>query len=96
MYRGDTLATEGFIHCSTPAQVLLPANALFRGQTGLVLLCIDPARLDAEIRHESAAPGGERFPHLYGPLNTDAVVEVFPFLAREDGTFLLPPGLSAA
>ena len=48
-YRADTLLTEGFIHCSTPAQVLGPANALFHGQSDLMLLVIEPARLAARL-----------------------------------------------
>ena len=44
-YRGDTLATEGFIHTSTSAQVARTANRFYHGRAGLVLLAIDPARL---------------------------------------------------
>lgn len=92
VYRADSLAAEGFIHCSKPRQALLPANALFRGQTDLVLLCIDADRVRPDIRYEGV-PGGEAFPHLYGPLNLDAVVKVLPFPPQPDGTFTLPPGL---
>ena len=51
-YRGDTLDTEGFIHCSTPRQVIGVANSLFKAQRGLVLLCIESDRVKAEIRYE--------------------------------------------
>lgn len=89
-YRGDTLETEGFIHFSTPAQVVRTANRFYSGQRGLVLLHVDPTRLEAELRYED--PGeGEEFPHLYGPLNLDAVTEVLPFEPEEDGSFR-PPG----
>src|SRR3954447_2783060 len=77
-YRGDTLATEGFIHCSTPDQVVRVANARFSGRTDLVLLRIDPARLNSDLRWEMSEPG-EAFPHIYGPLNLDAVIDVLPF-----------------
>ena len=49
-YSGDTLESEGFIHCSTAAQVLDVAHARFRGRRGLVLLCIDPKRVAPKIR----------------------------------------------
>lgn len=92
-YRGDTLASQGFIHCSTPEQVIPVANAVFRGQDDLVLLCIDTAKVDAEIRHENLEGGDELYPHVYGPLNIDAVVSVLSFEPQADGTFALPERL---
>ena len=84
-YRAASLASEGFIHCSTPAQVAVTANRFYHGQQGLVLLVIDAGRLTSEVRYEAA--DGSLFPHLYGPLNLDAVVEVRAFEPDEDGTF---------
>ncbi len=89
-YRADTLMTEGFIHCSTPAQVLGPANEMFRGQTDLLLLVIDPAQLAAELVYEDCYETGQAFPHIYGPLNLDAVVRAVPFPPDGDGQFSLP------
>ncbi len=93
-YEGDTLATEGFIHCSTQQQVVRVADARFRGRTGLVLLCIDPQKVQPEIRYEPAEQG-ELFPHIYGPLNADAVVRVEAFEPGPDGRFTLPPDIGA-
>ncbi len=90
-YRADSLAAEGFIHCSTAVQVLIPANERFHGRTDLLLLVIDPARLAAELVYEDCYASGEAFPHLYGPLNLDAVLRVVPFPPSADGTFVLPP-----
>jgi uncharacterized protein (DUF952 family) len=90
-YRLDTLATEGFIHCSTPNQVLGPANAIYRGRGDLVLLVIDPTLLAADLVYEDCYEAGEAFPHIYGPLNLDAVSRVVPFPPLPDGTFNLPP-----
>jgi uncharacterized protein (DUF952 family) len=72
-YRGDTLETEGFIHCSEQHQVADVASALFQGKDDLVLLMIEPSRVTSEIRHERALDGAGPFPHIYGPLNVDAV-----------------------
>lgn len=94
-YRGDTLSTEGFIHCSSAAQVHLPANAIARGRTDLVLLEIDEARLAAPVRWEPGEPGDTMtFPHVYGPIPTDAVVAVHDFPPGPDGTFTVPDGLA--
>ncbi len=89
-YRGDTLETQGFIHGSRPHQVVAVAEALFRGRTDLVLLCIDGAKVRAEIQEENLEGGQERYPHIYGPLNLDAVLEVLDFPPRPDGSFDLP------
>jgi len=91
-YRADTLATEGFIHCSTADLVHLPANRLARGRTDLVLLEIDEDRLTAPVRLEPGDPSDPalaRFPHVYGPIPVAAVVDVRDFLPGPDGWF--PP-----
>lgn len=89
-YTADSLASEGFIHCSTPAQVLGPANELYRGQADLRLLVIDPAKITAELVYEDCYETGQAFPHIYGPLNLDAVLRIVPFPPQPDGTFILP------
>lgn len=89
-YCGDTLATEGFIHTSLAQQVTKTANRRFLGRTDLLLLAIDPELLRAELKYEDGGEG-EEFPHIYGPLNLDAVVETYRFQPLTDGTFELPP-----
>ena len=90
-YRAASLATEGFIHLSGERQWLRTANRFFRGQHGLVLLAIRADRLRAEVRYERA--DGDEFPHLYGPLGLDAVVEVHALPVEETGEIGTPPGL---
>lgn len=87
-YLHPSLGREGFIHCSTRGQVIDTANRYFHGQSGLVMLVINPALAAAEIRYE--AVGEEKFPHLYGSLNLDAVVEVLPFHPDAQGHFQFP------
>lgn len=88
-----TLAEEGFIHASQAAQVARTANKFYRDVPGdLVLLVIDTGLLRAEVRYEDV-PGAELpFPHIYGPLNTDAVVGVRPFAPGQDGAFAFTTG----
>jgi uncharacterized protein (DUF952 family) len=88
VYRGDALDSEGFIHCSTPHQVVRVANALFHGQKGLILLRIDSDEVQAEVRYEGTE-GREQYPHIYGCLNVEAVVRVFDFKPK-DGKFEVP------
>jgi uncharacterized protein (DUF952 family) len=92
VYRGDTLESEGFIHCSTPLQVIKVANTFFLNQKGLILLCIDSKQVQAEIKYEGWETE-ELFPHIYGPLNVDAVFQVLDFEPDVDGKFELPKEL---
>jgi uncharacterized protein (DUF952 family) len=71
--RGATLADLGFIHASFAHQVPVVAAAAYADVTeSLVVLVIDPRQLMAELRVDA------EFPHIYGPLNTDAVIDVVP------------------
>lgn len=85
IYRSDTLDTEGFIHCSTPQQIVRTANRFFQNQKELVLLCIEPEQVQAEIKYEAA--DSDLFPHIYGALNIDAVTQVLAFEPGENGKF---------
>ncbi|MFC4506474.1 MULTISPECIES: DUF952 domain-containing protein [Streptomyces] len=79
--RGRTLAEEGFVHCSTRAQLPKVAAFLYAAHDPgeLVVLVVDPARLDVPLRYEAVPPDGEEFPHVYGPIPVDAVVDVEPW-----------------
>jgi uncharacterized protein (DUF952 family) len=89
-YEDPSLTGEGFIHCSFREQVARVADAFYAGRTGLVLLEIDPPRLSSPLHVEEA--DGQRFPHVYGPINWDAVVAVLPFEPGPDGSFAEPSG----
>lgn len=99
-YRPESLAREGFIHFSQRRQVLDVANAFYHGQADLVILVVEPSRLKAELRYEaplhpansdSLPSDSSLFPHLYGPLNMDAIIETVDFPPGENGLFSLPP-----
>ncbi len=77
VYTVDSLESEGFIHCSMAEQVAGVANAFYKGMEGLVLLHIALDKLQVKVRWEEI--GGEVYPHIYGPINLDAVVEVENF-----------------
>ena len=95
-YIAESLASEGFIHCSTIKQTIDTANNIFEEQRDLILLCSDESKVNVKIKFEE--PNSKNhdpevrnlFPHIYGPLNTNAVIEVIDFPCNNDGTFSLP------
>jgi len=107
-YRPASLGSEGFIHFSTPAQIVSTANRFYRGRDDLLLVVVDPQRLSAPLRWEPPAEpagngqpvasaqggaAGELFPHLYGPIDAGAVTAVVPFPPEPDGSFTVPSTL---
>jgi uncharacterized protein (DUF952 family) len=93
-YRAPSLETEGFIHCSLPTQVAHVADWFYRDVPDLVLLAIDPGRLDGSpLRWEPSADAfAGDFPHVYGPIPAGAVIAAEPWSRGSDG-FALPDGL---
>lgn len=88
-YAPESLEEEGFIHCSTPEQVIDVANAIYKGQSGLFLLYIDERKVGPKIVYEDLYETGKLFPHIYGPLNMDAIERMVEFAPQADGTFKL-------
>ncbi|WNV91523.1 DUF952 domain-containing protein [Umezawaea sp. Da 62-37] len=89
--RPDSLDDVGFVHCSDPGSVHLPANLFYAGRTDLLLLVIDPDGLP--VRWEPGKPEhptGVWFPHVYGPVPVDSVVRVLDFPPDADGVLRLP------
>ncbi len=86
--RGTTLEQEGFIHASTHSQVARVAHRFYRDAENLVVLAADTERIQPEIRYESAPGSTELYPHIYGPLNVDAVLEVLPLRTDATGSFV--------
>jgi uncharacterized protein (DUF952 family) len=99
-YKAPSLETEGFIHCSTEKQVAHVANAFYHGQNDLLLLKIDEAKLKPELKWEAPAgppaPGiseSDSFPHIFGPINLDAVASVLDFAADPASGTFSPPSI---
>ena len=97
-YRADSLDTEGFIHCSTDEQVIPVTEKYYKGQEGLLVLVIEPERLTSDLKWEPPAEGapppgvpeGDLFPHIYGPINLEAVIRVLDLQSQPDGKFNFP------
>jgi uncharacterized protein (DUF952 family) len=77
-YEAETLEVEGFIHASKEDQVQGVLERYYRGQKDLLLLHIDETKLTAELKYELAPSMNEEFPHIFGRLNTDAVIKAIP------------------
>ena len=87
--RPSSLADEGFIHCSrNEAQLLAVAQRLYPGQHGVVVLDVDSELLGSPVKHEPSR-SGEIYPHIYGPLNIDAVVQARTMFPGADGSICL-------
>jgi len=87
VYLPSGLSDDGFVHCALAPSVVPVANDYYADASGRVLLLeIDPSRLGSETRYEAAAPtagGGSshlasasQFPHVYGPINKEAITGV--------------------
>ena len=75
-YEAVSLKEEGFIHCSQREQIPGVLERFFAGKTGLVKLHIDPQKLKSRLIYEWSPSLAQTFPHIYGPINTDAVINV--------------------
>ncbi|MGE5560141.1 MAG: GNAT family N-acetyltransferase [Chloroflexota bacterium] len=92
-YLPAAFAADGFIHCTDGRQavsIILTINYR-EDPEPYVYLCIDKDRVTSEVRYDDPA---RIYPHIYGPLNRDAIIAVLPAARAEDGTFLMPAELS--
>ena len=71
-----SLKEEGFIHCSELSQVEDIRSRFYTGVQDLVLLTIDTEKLTSQLIFEWSPSVQNTFPHVYGPINVDAVVEL--------------------
>jgi uncharacterized protein (DUF952 family) len=86
-YEPESLDSEGFIHCSTGTQVEATANRVFGNKDEILLLVIDATTLHEDIKYEKDENTGEKFPHLYNPLNINAIIDRITIKAEDDGDF---------
>lgn len=91
-YRPPSLEQEGFVHFSYRDQVARTANARFAGRTDLLVVEVDPARLDLPVVDEDLYGADEEFPHVYGAIPTTAAVAEHRLSRFPDGEFSFQPG----
>lgn len=91
-YRPDSLEAQGFVHCSKPGQIVVVADYNYAETDEMMLLVLDESRIDAPVRYETNESSESAYPHVYGPLTLDAVVDAFRF-EQDDTGFRLPADL---
>ncbi|MEM9773930.1 MAG: DUF952 domain-containing protein [Chloroflexota bacterium] len=94
IYHPPSLTEEGFIHCSQPEMIVTVANGLYLGQTDMIILVIDSEMLIAPLIYEDCYETGYAFPHIYGSITPDVVLDVIDFPCKENGEFALPEKLA--
>lgn len=89
-YRTESLDEEGFIHCSKKNQITEVADFKFGDEEKLMILKIDEEKLEPEIKYEGEKDN--KFPHIYGKLNMEAVKDTKIMENSEKG-YNLPKGV---
>lgn len=90
-YQPAGFEAGGFIHCSDLGQVLGVANRFYTDLPGLIVLCINPDLSGVPLVYENLEGGEALFPHLYGDLKLEAVLDTFTFARDAERRYLLPP-----
>ncbi len=78
-YETGSLQQEGFIHCCLQEQVAGVVARYYQHVTDLIVLHIDESKLSAPVRYELSPAVQELFPHIYGPVNLEAVTAITPY-----------------
>lgn len=89
LYIPVSLEEDGFIHCSNGRQIQEVANKYFNGEQELMLIVIDVTSLESDLKFETPVDSDEKYPHIHGPLNIDAVIDKIKLSPEEDGTFFI-------
>jgi uncharacterized protein (DUF952 family) len=76
LYQPSSFDREGFIHCCTKEQLDSVLQRHFKGQENLIRLVIDPSLLNQRWQFDYDEKLQQEFPHIYGPLNLSAVIEI--------------------
>ncbi|MBN2794677.1 MAG: DUF952 domain-containing protein [Clostridia bacterium] len=88
-YTPVSIHEEGFIHCSEFHQLIKVANSIYKHESQLMVMVIDPKAVEPKIVYEDLYQLNEEYPHIYGALNMNACVNVHPLLKDEDGKFII-------
>lgn len=85
----DSLETQGFIHASPIDQLTRVANKYYATAVDVQVMVVEAVEVYAAIKWEPATGG--LYPHIYGPLNMNAVARVVPVSKNSDGLYKITP-----
>ncbi len=86
-YSPETLISEGFIRCIPDKELEAYANSQFESTEDLLLIVIDPLRIQVPIKHEKVA--SVSYPLIFGSLSLDAIIEKIPLPRDNNGNFMI-------
>jgi uncharacterized protein (DUF952 family) len=86
-YIPESLEEHGFIHCSSGSQLEDTANRLFDDKDEILLLVIDASMIRDDVKYEKDPESGEKFPHIYGAISVNAIIDKLSVKAEKNGTF---------
>ncbi|HVM89637.1 MAG TPA: DUF952 domain-containing protein [Puia sp.] len=75
-YDTHSLKEEGFIHCSEDRQVSGVLQRYFQNKKNLIKLVVETDKLKSPFFFDWSVSVEDTFPHIYGPINIDAVKEI--------------------
>ena len=86
-YLPEAFSQDGFIHCTNGLEELVNVGNRYytSDERPFLVLILDVSKIQAPVRYDDP---DEIYPHIYGPLNTDAVVGTLEVRRDENGTFL--------
>jgi uncharacterized protein (DUF952 family) len=88
IYFSETFSDENFIHCCTIEQLSGVLGRFYKGVGNVLKLEIDEEKLTNKPIYE-VAPDGEKFPHIYGGINKDAITEIEVLIEVLEGEYRL-------
>lgn len=92
-YRYSTISSSleevGFIHATSPDQTIAMLNRRFIDRDNILLLVADLDKIDSEVKFEAPLSGSPGvYPHIYGPLNVDAIIDTYTPIKNSSGRFI--------
>ncbi|MFN8673154.1 MAG: DUF952 domain-containing protein [Candidatus Sericytochromatia bacterium] len=89
IYNPKSLEIEGFIHCSKVDQIVGVSNLHYKNKKDMLMIVINENLLINKVLYEDLYNEGKSFPHIYGTINIDSIIEVIDFPCNNEGFFEL-------